>query len=90
MFSISKSKWARVLDPSSDIPSDISFRVYDEEDNFTEFHARKYYLALVSKVLSKRFFGILRESSDVLDVRGTTARAFDTMIKCVYHKEINQ
>merc|ERR1719334_543161 len=90
MFSISKSKWTRLLGPSSDIPTDITFRVYDEEDNFTEFLAHKYYLALVSKVLCKRFFGIFKESSDFLDVRGTTAKAFDSMIKCVYHKAINQ
>merc|ERR1711872_496559 len=58
--------------------------------NFTEFHAHKYYLALVSNVLRKRFFGILRDSSDVLDVRGTTALAFEAMIKCVYHQKLEK
>ena len=54
MLSITKSKLAGILDQPSDIPTDITFLVYDEEDIF---HALKYYLALVSEVLKTRFFG---------------------------------
>ena len=86
MLSISKSKLAAVLEQSSDIPADVTFKVYDEEGKVDIFHAHKYYLALVSDVLKTRFFGSLRETSDTLVVRDTTAQAFETMINFVYHK----
>ena len=86
MLSITKSKLAAVLEQSSDIPTDVTFKVYDEEGKVDIFHAHKYYLALVSDVLKTRFFGSLRETSDTLVVRGTTAQAFETMINFVYHK----
>ena len=87
MLSIQKSELAAVLDPSTDIPTDLTIRVYEDENKVTVFHAHKYYLALVSKVLRKRFFGSLRENSEVIDVRGTTAKAFGVMISFVYHRE---
>ena len=87
MLSISKAQFAAVLDPSSDIPTDLIIEVHDDKGIVTVFHAHRYYLALVSKVLRRRFFGAFREKSDVLDVRGTTARAFKTLINFVYHRE---
>ena len=87
MLSIGKAKFAMLLDPSSEIPTDITFQVYDDDDDMSVYHAHKYYLAPVSKVLRKRFFGSLKETKDVIDVRGTTAQAFETMIKFVYHRD---
>ena len=57
MLSISKSMLAATLDPSFDIPTDITFRVYENEDKITVFHANKYYLALISEVLKKKNSG---------------------------------
>ena len=88
MLSISKSQYAALLDPSSDIPTDLTIEVHDEKGKVTVFHTHKYYLALVSKVLRKRFFGSFREKSEVLDVRGTTAQAFENLINFVYHREL--
>ena len=83
MLSITKSKLAGILDQPSDIPTDITFQVYDEEEKVDIFHAHKYYLALVSEVLRTRFFGSLKENSVSLVVRGTT---FEALINHVYHK----
>ena len=87
MLSISKTKFAMLLDPSSEITTDIPFKVYDDDDKVSVYHAHKYYLAPVSKVFRKRFFGSLKETKHVVDVRGTTAHAFETMIKFVYHRD---
>jgi len=86
MLSITKSKLAGILDQPSDIPTDTTFHVYDEEEKVNIFQAHKYYMALVSEVLRARFFGSLKENSDILVVRGTTAQAFEVLIKYVYHK----
>jgi len=89
MLSIPKSKVAAALDPSSEIPADITCKVYEDEEKVTVFHAHKYYLALISKVLKKRIFVSMRGNSDseVLDIRGTTAQAFATLINFLYYKE---
>ena len=87
MLSISKAQFAAVLDPTSDIPTDLIIEVHDDKGPVTVFHAHKYYLALVSKVLRRRFFGPFREKSEVLEVRGTTARAFEALINFVYHRD---
>ena len=87
MLSIKKSEFAAVLNPSTDIPTDLKIDVHEDENKVTVFHAHKYYLALVSKVFRRRFFGSLRETSEIIDVRGTTAQAFETMINFVYHRK---
>lgn len=86
MLSIAKSQLSEVLGEFSDIPTDITFHVEDEVEKVHVFHAHKYYLALVSKVLRTRFFGSLRETSDIFVVKGTTSQALETMINHVYHK----
>ena len=87
MLSIPKSKVAAALDPSSEIPTDITCKVYEDEGKVFYFQAHKYYLALISKVLKKRIFVSMRGNSEVLDIRGTTAQAFSTLINFLYHKE---
>ena len=59
---------AATLDPSFDIPTDITFRVYENEDKITVFHAQE------------KIFGCMRDNSEVLDVEGTTAHTFSTLI----------
>ena len=51
------------------------------------FHAHKMQLARISKVRRRRFYGGFEETSDVVDIRGTTAQAFETMINFVYQRE---
>ena len=86
MLSIAKSQLSEALKQSSDIPTDITFHVDDEGEKVHVFHAHKYYLALISKVIKTRFFGSMRETTDILVVKGKTSQAFETMINYVYHK----
>ena len=80
MLSVDRCRVAEVLDSSSGIPADVTFLVYDGDGGFREFKAHKYFLALVSGVFKARFFGSLRDKTDILDVKGTTAKAFIIII----------
>ena len=84
---IPKSKISSLLNSASDIPTDIILEVHDDEDKVSVFHAHKMHLARISKVLRRRFFGGFEETSDVVDIRGTIAQAFETMINFVYQRE---
>ena len=87
MFSIGKSKLAEALDSSSGIPTDVTFKVQDGKGGVQEVKGHKYFLALVSDVFKTRFFGSLKETSDILDIQGTTPQAFEAMINFIYHKD---
>jgi hypothetical protein len=49
MWSLIKQNWSSARDPSSGIPTDVTFQVKDEEE-FYEVTAHKYFLSLVSPV----------------------------------------
>jgi hypothetical protein len=87
MLSIAKCKVADALDSTLGIPTDITFQVQDVQGGIQEFRAHKNFLALVSEVFKTRFVGSLRETSDILDVQGTTTQSFETMINFIYHKD---
>ena len=87
MLSIAKSKVADALDSSLGIPTDITFQVQDVQGGIQEFRAHKNFLALVSEVFKTRFFGSLKETSDILDIQGSTPQAFEAMINFIYHKD---
>ena len=87
MLPLAKSKVAHVLDASSGIPTDVIFQVHNVVGESQEFQAHKYYLALVSEAFKARFFGSLRETKDILEVKGTTPQAFEAMINFIYHKD---
>jgi len=87
MLSVTQPMWAETLEQSAGIPTDVTFQVEDGEAQVQEFQAHKYYLALVSKVFKARFFGPLKETKDILVVKGTTSQAFQTMINFIYHKD---
>ena len=91
MFAV--KNWYQVLEPTFGIPSDIAFNVIDEEKDdldVCEDHipAHKYYLAVVSPVFKAMFFGLTRETRDVVPIRGTSRNAFSLMIHFIYEKEI--
>ena len=85
-LSVAKSKVAEALDLAAGIPTDVTFQVHDGEKGVREFKAHKFCLALVSEVFKARLFGSLRETADILDVKGTTPQAFETMISFIYHR----
>ena len=78
------------LSPESEIPPDVLFRIQaEEEDSAGEscsktIGAHRLILGVVSPVFRKMFFGPMKETSEVIDVKETTAEAFEAMITYIY------
>ena len=78
------------LSPESEIPPDVLFRIQAEGEDTTREGSRKtigahrLILAAVSPVFRGMFFGPMKDTSEVIDVKETTAEAFETMINYIY------
>jgi len=85
------------------IPFDVKFQIVEDEDDEEEdeeghakvvkkvkgeIKAHKYILAASSSVFTGMFFGLMKESKDVVDVKETTVEAFEKLIKYIYHVDI--
>ena len=83
--------WAALLDSSSNIPTDITFKVVEKDGSESQAHvfkAHKMVLAVASPVFQAEFFGLAKETSDMILVQDTTKEAFETMIDHVYLKNV--
>ena len=57
----------------------------DEEERKTgQVSAHRLLLAGVSPVFHKQFFGLMKNTENVVDIKETTIEAFTTMIKYIY------
>jgi len=76
-------------------PFDVTFKVVesdevaDEEDKEDEVKAHRIILASFSTVFSAMFYGPMKETRDVIDVKGTTVSAFKTMIEFFYQVDVD-
>ena len=91
-MAIAKTNWQSFLSADSDLPPDVVFLVKsdDEEEESGEdvnktFGAHRLFLAGVSPVFKAMFYGLMKETAEVIEIKGTTPEAFDTMIKYIYH-----
>jgi len=102
MTLLNKVNWSDLLQPSSIIPSDITFSVVVEQftdtstsspsmdpSKVTTFTAHKYYLAAVSPVFAAQFFGSLPEVNSEIVLTDVTARAFKCLLDCVYGQNVD-
>ena len=81
--------WKIFLSPDSDLPTDVSFLVADGDrssNSSKTIKAHKYFLGGVSEVFRKQFFGPMKDDREEIEVEGTTAEAFQTMIDFIYRK----
>ena len=87
MSKISKIDWQRFLSPGSDLPPDVFFRVRGEEEEpeSEAIGAHRLFLAGVSPVFKGMFFGPVKDTAEVVEVKETTHEAFDTMVRYIYH-----
>ena len=81
--------WQNFLLPDSEIPSDVCFLVKDEttageNGSFKSIRAHKFLLAGSSPVFRAQFFGPMKDTGEVLEVKDTTAGAFGTMVRYIY------
>ena len=84
-MSISKINWHSFLSPDSALPPDVFFLIEDVEigEEGKTIGAHRLFLAGVSPVFKGMFFGPMKDTSEVVEVKETTPDAFDTMIKYI-------
>jgi len=76
--------WGQFLGSDPPLPSDVTFRVIEEEMVVGELKAHKFFLATVSSVFRKQFFGKLAEKKEVIDLKETTYDAFKFLLNYMY------
>ena len=85
--------WKQFLKSDSELPSDVFFHVSEEkeggggedlEEKGGEVGAHRLLLAGASPVFRRQFFGSLRETAEVVTIRGTTVEAFRTLVDYIY------
>ena len=85
--------WSKLLDSTSDIPTDVKFKIVEKDTDGNEaifhFQAHKMALALASPVFRREFYGDLKETEDTILVKETTIDAFQILINYVYRKDLN-
>ena len=84
-MSISKIDWNKFLSPGSDLPPDVFFLVRGEDEESKTIGAHRLFLAGVSPVFKGMFFGPIKDTAEVVEVKETTHEAFDTMVKYIYY-----
>ena len=84
-MSIAETDLRVFLSPDSDLPPDVSFLVQTEDgDGQRCVKAHRFPLSCVSPVFRGMFFGPIKETSEVVEVKETTAEAFETMVNFIY------
>jgi len=77
--------WGQFLGSDPPLPPDVTFRVMEGEAVVGELRAHKYFLASVSTVFRKQFFGKLAEKKDIIDIKETTYDAFKFLLNYIYN-----
>ena len=93
---VARTDWGQFLGEFSELPPDIVFNVMeqgeegqDEIVNLEDWKTlkvpgHKFLLAGVSPVFRKEFFGPLKTTRDVIDIKETTIEAFTIMMDFIY------
>ena len=76
-----ETNWKNFLSEDSELPPDVSIRVKgDKEEGGQIFRAHETLLAGMSPVFRKQFFGPMKETMEVVEVKETTPEAFGTLL----------
>ena len=88
-MSILETDFCVFLSPNSDLPPDLFFLIQGEEKEsgrqIKTIGAHRFVLAAVSPVFRRMFFGPMRETAEMVEVKETTSEAFEAMIKYIYN-----
>ena len=94
-MAVSQVDWSQFLGEDSELPPDVVFNVKEqgeeEEDEIlnledwktSQVPAHKLLLAGVSLVFRREFFGALKTTKDIIDIKETTIEAFTVMINFI-------
>lgn len=77
--------WGQFLSSDPPLPPDVTFRMIEGEVVVGELKAHKYFLASVSSVFRKQFFGKLAERKKIIDIKETTYDAFKFLLNYIYN-----
>ena len=89
-MAIVDTNWQNFLLPDSEIPPDVCFLVKEVDETNgggsidKSIGAHKFLLAGSSPVFRGQFFGPMKETGDVFEVKDTSAEAFGSMIRYIY------
>jgi len=85
--------WTNVcalLDPKFGIAPDVTFQIVTTEGGqYGEVKAHRLILGFLSPVFRTQFYGFGNDTDDVIPVKGTSKKAFETLIDFIYGKNIN-
>ena len=88
-MSIVETDWGVFLAPDSDIRPDVIFRVEGASDegqtHVKNIAAHRMPLAVVSPVFMDMFYGPLKETQEIVDVKDISPEAFENMILFIYN-----
>ena len=86
-MAIINTDWQSFLYPDSEIPPDVFFLVKESDGKDEEskrIGAHRLLLAGTSPVFRRMFFGPMKETGEVVEVKDTTPEAFEAMIDYIY------
>merc|ERR1711962_316248 len=93
-MAVVETDWRQFLTLDSELPPDVTFNIIErvtftatgiqEEQKTSQTVAHKFLLAGCSPVFRKQFFGALKETGDIVEIKETTAEAFNLMISYIY------
>ena len=77
-------KWDKFLSPDSKCPPDVFFICKGEDGQNVKIGAHRLLLAGVSEVFANTFFGPMKNSEEVVEVKDTSPEAFQLLINFIY------
>ena len=94
MSSVRRNFWSNkpsTLDTDFGIPTDVTFIINGENssEDQGEVKAHKMFLSMASPVFRKQFYGSLADKKEMINVRGTTKKAFEGLIEFIYEVDIS-
>ena len=78
------TNWKTFLSPDSTLPPDVTFLVKGGDEGDKGIRAHRFLLAGTSPVFNRQFLGPMKDTSEVIEVEGTTPEAFASMINYIY------
>jgi len=86
--------WSNVcalLNPDFGIAPDVTFLIVPTNPGSlpAEVKAHRLILGFLSPVFRSQFYGLAQDTSEMISVKGTTKKAFETLIDFIYGKNIN-
>ena len=82
---LSKVDWESFISPDSEVAPDVNFLVNGENDESSKIGAHKVLLTGISPVFKRMFFGPMKETKEVVEVKKETSpESLRAMVDYIY------